>query len=104
MRAAGVRRSHVDVWLIPLLESQDTSFQAAPVYYDYQAFVQHTQRNSKLRLGIFGSDDRLRLTSTTSGSGGQFDQGIHGEQAAEVQPEHPDRRHGSIPCRAPREG
>lgn len=71
---AGVRRSHVDVWLIPLLESQDTSFQAAPVYYDYQAFVQHTQRSSKLRLGIFGSDDRLRLTSTSSGSGGQFDQ------------------------------
>ncbi len=71
---AGVRRSHVDVWLIPLLESQDTSFQAAPVYYDYQAFVQQTGRGSKLRLGIFGSDDRLRLTSTASGSGGQFDQ------------------------------
>jgi TonB family protein len=71
---AGLRRSHVDVWLIPLLESQDTSFQAAPVYYDYQAFVQNTQRNSKLRLGIFGSDDRLRLTDTSSGAAGQFDQ------------------------------
>jgi TonB family protein len=72
---AGVRRSHVDLWLIPLLESQDTSFQAAPVYYDYQAFVEHTgARGSRVRFGIFGSDDRLRLTNKSSASGGQFDQ------------------------------
>ena len=71
---AGVRRSHVDLWLIPLLESQDTSFQAAPVYYDYQAFVEHEQRDSHLRFGVFGSDDRLRLTNRASAAGGQFDQ------------------------------
>lgn len=72
---AGVRRSHVDLWLIPLLESQDTSFQAAPVYYDYQAFVERTgSPGSRLRFGIFGSDDRLRLTNKSSASGGQFDQ------------------------------
>jgi TonB family protein len=71
---AGARRSHVDLWLIPLLDSQDTSFQAAPVYYDYQAFVQHEQGDSQLRFGIFGSDDRLRLTNRASASGGQFDQ------------------------------
>jgi TonB family protein len=70
----GVRRSHVDLWLIPLLESQDTSFQAAPVYYDYQAFVQNDQGGSHLRFGVFGSDDRLRLTDRSSASGGQFDQ------------------------------
>jgi TonB family protein len=71
---AGVRRSHVDLWLIPLLDSQDTSFQAAPVYYDYQAFVEHAQRDSHLRFGVFGSDDRLRLTNRAAASGGQFDQ------------------------------
>ncbi|HEU4576858.1 MAG TPA: TonB-dependent receptor [Polyangiaceae bacterium] len=71
---AGARRSHVDLWLIPLLDSQDTSFQAAPVYYDYQAFVEHEQRDSQLRFGVFGSDDRLRLTNRASVSGGQFDQ------------------------------
>ncbi|MEO8180920.1 MAG: TonB-dependent receptor [Deltaproteobacteria bacterium] len=71
---AGVRRSHVDLWLIPLLESQDTSFQAAPVYYDYQAFLESDQGSSHLRLGVFGSDDRLRLTNRGSAAGGQFDQ------------------------------
>ena len=72
---AGVRRSHVDLWLIPLLESQDTSFQAAPVYYDYQAFVERTgTQGSRVRFGIFGSDDRLRLTNKGSASAGQFDQ------------------------------
>jgi len=70
----GVRRSHVDLWLIPLLDSQDTSFQAAPVYYDYQAFVEHDAAASQLRFGVFGSDDRLRLTNRGSASGGQFDQ------------------------------
>lgn len=71
----GVRRSHVDAWLIPLLESQDTSFQAAPVYYDYQAFVEAPAgKSGTLRLGVFGSDDRLRLTSTSSQSGGELDQ------------------------------
>jgi outer membrane receptor protein involved in Fe transport len=72
---AGVRRSHVDLWLIPLLESQDTSFQAAPVYYDYQAFAETTHgHDSYVRFGIFGSDDRLRLTNRASASGGQLDQ------------------------------
>ncbi len=71
---AGIRRSHVDAWLIPLLESQDTSFQAAPVYYDYQAFVERPLADGYLRVGMFGSDDRLKLTDTASASGGQFDQ------------------------------
>ncbi len=71
----GVRRSHVDVWLIPLLESQDTSFQAAPAYYDYQAFVEAPAgAGNYLRLGVFGADDRLRLTSSSSRSGGELDQ------------------------------
>ena len=72
---AGLRRSHVDVWLIPLLEGQNTSFQAAPVYYDYQIFAEtFPARGQHLRLGAFGSDDRLRLTNTGSASGGAFDQ------------------------------
>jgi len=44
------------------------------VYYDYQAFVDHEQRDSHLRFGVFGSDDRLRLTNRASAAGGQFDQ------------------------------
>ena len=35
----------------------------APVYYDYQAMVEHDiSRETKLRLFAFGADDRFKLT------------------------------------------
>ena len=57
------RRSHLDVWLPSLLEAADINTRAAPVYYDYQAFVEtHPTSTSRFRFGIFGSDDRFALT------------------------------------------
>lgn len=60
--AAG-RRSHVDAWIGPLLESGGgTSVSSAPVYYDYQAFLEtKPTSSSRLRIGYFGSDDRLKI-------------------------------------------
>ncbi len=56
------RRSWVDTWLKPALEATGAGVTAAPVYYDYQAYVETkpTSRSS-LRIGAFGSDDRLEL-------------------------------------------
>ncbi|MFO0659914.1 MAG: TonB family protein [Polyangiaceae bacterium] len=57
------RRSWVDVWLGPILERRGGAT-AAPVYYDYQAFVEtKPSATSRLRIGYFGSDDRLALFS-----------------------------------------
>jgi TonB family protein len=58
----GGRRSWIDVWLKPLLVSLDAGVTTAPVYYDYQAFVETkpTSRSS-FRVGLFGSDDRFEV-------------------------------------------
>lgn len=60
--AAG-RRSHIDAWIGPLLESGGgTSVSSAPVYYDYQAFLEtKPTATSRFRIGYFGSDDRLKI-------------------------------------------
>ena len=59
---AGARRSYVDVWLKPVLESTGSGVTSAPVYYDYQAFVQtEPTSKSKVRIGFFGSDDKLEI-------------------------------------------
>jgi TonB family protein len=59
---AAARRSYVDVWLKPALESAGAGVTSAPVYYDYQLFVEtRPTPRSKFRLGLFGSDDRLEL-------------------------------------------
>jgi TonB family protein len=57
------RRSHLDAWIGPLLESGGgVGSVSAPVYYDYQAFLEtRPAPGSRLRLGYFGADDRLRL-------------------------------------------
>lgn len=57
------RRSHIDAWIGPLLESGGgTSVSSAPVYYDYQAFLENKlAARSRLRIGYFGSDDRLKI-------------------------------------------
>ncbi len=55
------RRSHLDAWLTPLLED-GVGVRTAPVYYDWQGFVE-TRPSPKtlVRLGAFGSQDRLSL-------------------------------------------
>ncbi|MGC4093445.1 MAG: TonB family protein [Polyangiaceae bacterium] len=70
----GVRRSHVDAWLTPLLKNRDTYVTAAPVYYDYQLiFDHHPTEDSYLRIGLLGFDDRFALVNQSSQSGGQLD-------------------------------
>jgi TonB family protein len=56
------RRSWVDAWLGPALESAGSSVRTAPVYYDYQAMIEHdVSHDTTLRLFAYGSDDRLSL-------------------------------------------
>ena len=38
--AAGVRRSWVDAWLKPVLESAGAGVTTAPVYWDYQVIAE----------------------------------------------------------------
>ncbi|HKU42859.1 MAG TPA: TonB-dependent receptor, partial [Polyangiales bacterium] len=58
----GVRRSWVDAWLGSVLDGLDASLTAAPVYYDAQLVLEHdiSQKN-RLRVAVFGADDRLRF-------------------------------------------
>jgi hypothetical protein len=58
----GARRSWVDTWLKPVLKEAGAGVTSAPVYYDYQAFLETkpTSRSS-FRIGIFGSDDRFEV-------------------------------------------
>lgn len=59
----GGRRSWVDAWLGPALRSTGVGVTTAPVYYDYQAMLEHDlTRDTTARLFFFGSDDRLALT------------------------------------------
>jgi TonB family protein len=59
---AGARRSYVDVWLKPVLESAGSGVTTAPVYYDYQAFVETRPTSaSRVRVGVYGSSDALEI-------------------------------------------
>lgn len=59
----GGRRSWLDAWLGPTLRSSGIGVSVAPVYYDYQAMLEHDlTRDTKLTLFAFGSDDRMKLT------------------------------------------
>jgi len=70
----GVRRSHLDAWLAPLLKNRETDIVAAPVYYDYQLFLDnHPSSTSYLRLGVLGFDDRFKSLNQSSAAGGQLD-------------------------------
>jgi TonB family protein len=56
------RRSWIDTWLGPALESTGSNVRTAPVYYDYQAMIEHDVSNdTTLQLFAYGSDDRLAL-------------------------------------------
>ena len=59
----GGRRSWLDAWLGPALKDSGVGVTKAPVYYDYQAMVEHDfSRETTLRLFAFGADDRFKLT------------------------------------------
>jgi TonB family protein len=54
----GVRRSHLDSVAMPVL-----GWSVSPIYDDYQLFlVSHPDRDSRLRLGIIGSDDAFHFS------------------------------------------
>ena len=56
------RRSWLDAWLGPALKDSGVGVTKAPVYYDYQAMVEHDfSRETTLRLFAFGADDRFKL-------------------------------------------
>ena len=70
----GLRRSHVDAWLGPLLNGRNTYITAAPVYYDYQLiFDKRPTPSSYLRVGLLGFDDRFALINKDTASGGKLD-------------------------------
>lgn len=58
----GGRRSYVGEVLTAVLPEDGFSSFAAPVYYDYQAFVSYrpTDRD-RIRIGLFGASDRLEV-------------------------------------------
>lgn len=58
------RRSYIDAWIGPALEAGGgVGVSTAPVYYDYQAMLEHdVSKSTTARLSVFGSDDALRLT------------------------------------------
>ncbi|MET0792970.1 MAG: TonB family protein, partial [Polyangiaceae bacterium] len=57
------RRSWIDAWLGPALKSGGVSVSTAPVYYDYQAMLEHDlSSKTTLRLFAFGADDRFKIT------------------------------------------
>jgi TonB dependent receptor/TonB-dependent Receptor Plug Domain len=60
--AVAGRRSWVDAWLKPVLEDAGAGVTTAPVYYDYQAIVEHKpDPKTKIRAQFYGSDDKLEL-------------------------------------------
>ncbi len=60
--AVGARRSWIDVWLKPVLESADAGVTTAPVYWDYQVIAENKPaRKSKLSVRAFGTDDRIEI-------------------------------------------
>src|SRR6478736_2338589 len=62
--AVAGRRSWIDAWLKPVLESAGSSVTSAPVYYDYQALIDHKTNTSRFSLRAFGSDDKFRVIIT----------------------------------------
>ncbi|MBI5534414.1 MAG: TonB-dependent receptor [Deltaproteobacteria bacterium] len=55
------RRSHVDAWIGSVMSSE-AGIRTAPVYYDWQAFMEtKPTAKSTFRIGMFGADDRLEM-------------------------------------------
>ncbi len=56
------RRSYVDAWIGPALESMNVGIAAVPVYYDWQAMVVHKPSSrDRLRLVAYASSDDLEV-------------------------------------------
>ncbi len=67
--AVAGRRSYVDLWLKPVLESTGAGVTTAPVYYDYQAMAERDLgKNSSIRFLFFGADDRIDLLIKSASS------------------------------------
>ncbi len=69
--AVSARRSWADVIINAVAKNQDsgTSFSVAPRYYDFQAKLTWTPTPAdKLRLDVFGSDDKMVLTGVKTDS------------------------------------
>lgn len=63
--AVAGRRSYIDSWLKPVLESAGASVTSAPVYYDYQVLVDYSSEpGERLSLRFYGSDDRFETIIT----------------------------------------
>jgi hypothetical protein len=62
--AVAGRRSWIDAWLKPVLDSAGSSVTSAPVYYDYQAIVDHKTAAHRFSLRAYGSDDKFRIIIT----------------------------------------
>lgn len=61
--AVGARRSWLDAWLGPVLESGGVGARTAPYYYDGQVFLEsHPTPRSTVRVGLYTSSDTMRLT------------------------------------------
>lgn len=59
------RRSWVDMFLRPVLESSGSTVTNAPVYYDYQAVIERDLGpDDKLSFRFYGSDDRFETIIT----------------------------------------
>lgn len=57
------RRSWIDTWLKPVLESTGTGVSTAPVYYDGQLIFEYDlNEKSTARLAFVGSSDKLAIT------------------------------------------
>lgn len=75
------RRSWVDAWLGSALSDASTSVRTAPVYWDWQAVLEHDlSAHTRVRLAVFGGDDRFALVfnapSAQDPIGGELSAGI----------------------------
>jgi TonB family protein len=60
--ALGARRSWLDAWLGPVLESGGVSARTVPYYYDGQLFLEtHPSSTSTLRIGMYTATDTMRI-------------------------------------------
>lgn len=60
--AVGARRSWLDAWLGPVLESGGVSARTVPYYYDGQVFLEgHPSPTSTVRIGLYTSRDTMRI-------------------------------------------
>lgn len=60
--AVAGRRSWLDSWLRPVLETAGSNVTSAPVYWDYQAIVERNRGpGDRLSFRLFGSSDKLEL-------------------------------------------